>query len=526
MTNSPRNFSMLLERLDRLPTLGWEKSTLGTVDGGYPILSFERIVAADAPTVLLVGGIHGDEPAGTEAAVQWMETPRPEHDVFNWLVIPCANPYGWERNRRTNSCNRDLNRNFRSPDCCEECAALIRATEGRRFLFSMNFHEDNEAPGFYICEIKKSVPFGGERIIEAVSDVLPIWKAERLDGRRAAADGCVRRFPVTAASLERRRFWPLEFHLLRSHTDHTYCTETPTLFPMEQRVAAHHAALQAACTFAKPQRSMNKNHILQQDGIRDQVRERYGRIAERDTRGCCGDDKCCGATGGVLESGTDPELLGYRPEDAGSVPEGSEMGLGCGNPTAIEAIRPGETVLDLGSGGGFDCFLAARRVGAAGKVIGVDMTPAMVSKARANAAKGNFPQVEFRLGEIEHLPVADNSIDRILSNCVINLSPDKPQVLAEAFRVLRPGGRLAVADIVLLKPLPEALKANVEAYTGCVAGALEVEEYDALLAAAGFVDIRVEVKESSRTFINQWVPGMQAGDYVASGNITASKPRA
>lgn len=270
---------------------------------------------------------------------------------------------------------------------------------------------------------------------------------------------------------------------------------------------------------------MNNDPKLKQNDIRDQVRERYGQIAERDTPGgCCAGDTCCGTTGGVLESGTDPELLGYRSDDIASVPEGAEMGLGCGNPTAIEAIQAGETVLDLGSGGGFDCFLAARQVGPSGKVIGVDMTPAMVSKARANAAKGDFPHVEFRLGEIEHLPVADNSVDRILSNCVINLTPDKSQVILEAFRVLRPGGRLSVSDIVLLKPLPEDLKADVEAYTGCVAGALHAAELETLLAAAGFADVRIDVKASSRDFINRWIPGKQAGEYVASANITASKP--
>ncbi len=269
---------------------------------------------------------------------------------------------------------------------------------------------------------------------------------------------------------------------------------------------------------------MNKDNKLQQDEIRTQVRERYGRIAERDARGCCGGEECCGSPDGVLESGTAPESLGYRTEDADAMPEGAEMGLGCGNPTAIEAIQPGETVLDLGSGGGIDCFLAARQTGPSGKVIGVDMTPAMVSKARANAAKGDFPQVEFRLGEIEYLPVADDTVDRILSNCVINLSPDKPQVFAEAFRVLRSGGRLTVSDIVLLGSLPDELKADVAAYTGCVAGAAKGEELEAMLAGAGFADIRVEVKESSRDFINQWVPGKRAGDFVASATITATKP--
>lgn len=274
---------------------------------------------------------------------------------------------------------------------------------------------------------------------------------------------------------------------------------------------------------------MNKNDkpndTVSQDTVRSRVRERYAGIAEREARGCCcGSEKGAESAGGVLESGTAPELLGYAAGDACSVPEGAEMGLGCGNPTAIEAIRPGETILDLGSGAGFDCFLAARQVGPTGRVIGVDMTPAMVSKARANAASGDYAQVEFRLGEIEHLPVADNSIDRILSNCVINLSPDKPQVFAEAFRVLKPGGRLAISDIVLLKPLPEELRTDFEAYTGCVAGAVTVVALEEMLAAAGFGEIRIDVRESSRKFINEWVPGKQAGVYVASANIVASKP--
>ena len=209
--------------------------------------------------------------------------------------------------------------------------------------------------------------------------------------------------------------------------------------------------------------------IIEEDEVRQQVRQRYGTIARLEERGC-GCAPACGSTEPKLSS-TSAETLGYSGSDVASVPEGSEMGLGCGNPTAIASIKPGETVLDLGSGGGFDCFLAARQTGSAGKVIGVEMTPDMLSKARANAAKGGYDNVEFRLGEIENLPVADNTADLAISNCVINLSPNKGRVYSETFRALKPGGRIAVSDIVALAPIPEDLKRDFMAYTGCVAGA-------------------------------------------------------
>lgn len=200
------------------------------------------------------------------------------------------------------------------------------------------------------------------------------------------------------------------------------------------------------------------------------------------------------------------------------------MGLGCGNPHAIASLAEGETVLDLGAGGGFDCFLAGRRVGDAGRVIGVDMTPDMVSKARANAAKLGARNVEFRLGEIEHLPVQDASVDVILSNCVINLSPDKPRVFRDAFRVLKPGGRLAVSDVVALRPLPDALARDIDAVAACVAGAITVDALRAHLQDAGFADVEIEVNEQSRAFIRDWVPGSGAEAYVAAATVRATRP--
>jgi ubiquinone/menaquinone biosynthesis C-methylase UbiE len=200
------------------------------------------------------------------------------------------------------------------------------------------------------------------------------------------------------------------------------------------------------------------------------------------------------------------------------------MGLGCGNPQAIAALRQGETVLDLGAGGGFDCFLAAKQVGSTGRVIGVDMTADMVSKARGNAAKLGASNVDFRLGEIEHLPVSDASIDVILSNCVINLSPDKAAVFREAFRVLKPGGRLAISDVVATKEVPTGLADSLASMAACIAGAAAVSTVRAMLAEAGFSDVAVDVSEQSRSFIREWVPGSGAEDFVASASIRAVKP--
>jgi SAM-dependent methyltransferase len=200
------------------------------------------------------------------------------------------------------------------------------------------------------------------------------------------------------------------------------------------------------------------------------------------------------------------------------------MGLGCGNPRAFAAMKPGEVVLDLGSGGGFDCFLAAREVGDTGRVIGVDMTPEMVSKARANAAEGGYQNVEFRLGEIESLPVADGSVDVIISNCVINLSPDKTRVYDESFRVLKPGGRLAVSDIVAFAEIPEEVRQDMALYTACVAGASLVTDVEAMLQASGFTDVRVSPKDESKSFIREWAPGTDITEFVVSATIEAVKP--
>jgi SAM-dependent methyltransferase len=250
--------------------------------------------------------------------------------------------------------------------------------------------------------------------------------------------------------------------------------------------------------------------------MREAVRDHYGRVAGQEGVACA--PGCCGSS---PQSSLE---LGYTPEDLASVPEGANLGLGCGNPTAIASLREGETVLDLGSGAGFDCFLAARRVGERGRVIGVDMTAPMITKARANAEKLGTKNVEFRLGEIEHLPLADASVDVILSNCVINLSPDKAQVYRDAFRVLRPGGRIAISDVVLIGTMPAELQQRVEAFTGCVSGAVPVRDVEAMLSAAGFSDVRVTVKEESKQFIEQWLPGSGVERAIASATIEAIKP--
>ncbi len=257
--------------------------------------------------------------------------------------------------------------------------------------------------------------------------------------------------------------------------------------------------------------------------VRAAVRDTYSQIALSEPAGCCGPaaSSCCTPSAPVtIGSGQ----LGYSPQDLVSVPEGADLGLGCGNPGAIASLQPGETVLDLGSGAGFDAFLAAAAVQAHGRVFGVDMTPAMVSKARANAETGGYRNVEFRLGEIENLPVADSIVDVIISNCVINLSPDKPAVFREAFRVLRPGGRLAVSDVVAFAGLPDEIRGDLSLYSGCVAGASPISELGSIMAEAGFEDIRIAPKDESKTFIEQWAPGRNVTDYVVSATIEAVKP--
>ena len=263
------------------------------------------------------------------------------------------------------------------------------------------------------------------------------------------------------------------------------------------------------------------------DVIRDAVRERYGDIARKGKAGCdCGPSSCCkGAEAAPYPKIYDEQSsqMGYSIEELASVPEGANMGLGCGNPQAIAALRSGETVLDLGSGAGFDCFLAAGQVGSTGKVIGVDMTPDMISKARENARKGSYSNVEFRLGEIEHLPVPDASVDVIISNCVINLSTDKPSVFREAYRVLKPAGRLAVSDVVATAELPKDVRNDLALYSACVAGAASVTDLESILADIGFADIQIAPKDESREFIREWAPGRNLEEYIQSASIEARK---
>ena len=261
--------------------------------------------------------------------------------------------------------------------------------------------------------------------------------------------------------------------------------------------------------------------------IKEMVRARYGSIAEAASdAGCCAPaSSCCGDTAAGTPSDKSRQM-GYSEAELAAAPDGANLGLGCGNPQAIAALKSGEIVVDLGSGAGFDCFLAARQVGAGGRVIGVDMTHEMLKKARDNAAKISATNVEFRLGELEHLPVADNTADAILSNCVINLVPDKAQVFREAFRVLKPGGRLAIADVVNTSPLPPELAADTALLCGCVAGAASTTAIADWLRAAGFTDISIEVKPESREYVAGWAAGRGIENYVASATIEARKPAA
>ena len=253
--------------------------------------------------------------------------------------------------------------------------------------------------------------------------------------------------------------------------------------------------------------------------IKQMVRARYGGIAAAASE-CCAPASCCGASPADAKSAQ----MGYSADELAAVPEGANLGLGCGNPQAIAALKPGEVVIDLGSGAGFDCLLAGRQVGPQGKVIGIDMTHEMLAKARENAAKVEATNVEFRLGELEHLPVADNTADVILSNCVINLVPDKAQVFREAFRALKQAGRLAISDVVNIAPLSAELARDPALLCGCVAGAAPAHQIQAWLAEAGFTDIRIAVRPESRDMVASWAPGRGIENCVASASIEARKP--
>lgn len=273
------------------------------------------------------------------------------------------------------------------------------------------------------------------------------------------------------------------------------------------------------------------------EAVREKVRAGYGQIARSGGSGCGCTPSSCGSTPVSVE--TIARQVGYSGEELAALPDGANLGLSCGNPNALAALRAGEVVLDLGSGGGFDVFIAGKKVGPTGRVIGVDMTPEMLAKARRNAAayrqQSGLDNVEFRLGEIEHLPVADASVDAVISNCVINLSPDKPQVWREIARVLRPGGRVAVSDLALLKPLPPAVTEMVEALVGCVAGAVLVSETERMAGEAGLSDVVLEGKTDYVEQMADWqdplyqkiIAALPAGakpsDYVTSLEITARK---
>lgn len=269
---------------------------------------------------------------------------------------------------------------------------------------------------------------------------------------------------------------------------------------------------------------MSKQH--EHDSHRQSVRSAYAKVAQAESSGgCCGvESSCCGVSDDAAINTLISTRLGYSTEELAAVPSGADMGLGCGNPKAIAALKPGEVVIDLGAGGGFDCFLAAQEVGPTGHVIGVDMTPDMLSKARSNAVKGKYSNVEFRLGEIEYLPVADATADVIISNCVINLSPDKPQVFREAFRVLKPGGRLAISDVVATMELPEEMRQDEALIAGCMGNASLIGELEAMIAEAGFEQVAIAPKDESREFIRDWAPGRGIEDYVVSATIEAVKP--
>jgi len=257
---------------------------------------------------------------------------------------------------------------------------------------------------------------------------------------------------------------------------------------------------------------------MKDEKVKKIVRKRYGNVAKNSSSCCASSDSCCGCT--PVTSEDISRKIGYSEEELSSVPEGANLGLGCGNPIALASLKEGETVLDLGSGAGFDCFLAAKKVGKKGKVIGVDMTPEMLDKGRTNARKGKYENVEFRLGEIENLPVADKSVNVIISNCVINLSPNKRQVFKEAYRVLAPNGRLMVSDIVLLDELPKELKENVQAYTSCISGAELKEKYLNFIKEAGFKEVKV-INETNFPF--DFIASDTTQEFIKTLGISAEK---
>lgn len=263
--------------------------------------------------------------------------------------------------------------------------------------------------------------------------------------------------------------------------------------------------------------------LANNDLIHKAVREQYAKVADSDhSNNSCATDACCAAP--CDNAKTTSIGLGYSKTEVSDVPQGSNMGLGCGNPRAIASLKSGETILDLGSGGGFDCFLAVNEVGQSGHIIGVDMTPEMLNKARNNVSKTRHNNVEFRLGEIENLPVADAIIDVIISNCVINLSPQKEKVFYEAYRVLKPGGRLAISDIVAFVELPANLQDDMALFTGCMAGASTIFQIERMLKNAGFTDIKIEPKNESSDFIRNWSPNSYIENYIVSATIEAIKP--
>lgn len=260
---------------------------------------------------------------------------------------------------------------------------------------------------------------------------------------------------------------------------------------------------------------------MNKEKIREHIRKQYSKAANKEAQSCCGSG--CGCNGTTKDVKEASKRLGYSEKDFFDAPLDSNMGLGCGNPVAIASLKDGETVLDLGSGGGFDCFLARKQVGASGFIIGVDMTPDMIALARKNAEKSGYTNIEFRLGEIEHLPVADNTVDIIISNCVINLSQDKKQVFLEAYRVLKPGGRLCISDIVATKEIPENIRQDLEMISGCMGGAEQIDKLKIMLQDVGFLDISFTPKDNSAEIVSEWAPETSIESYVTSYIIEAIK---